>query len=217
MIKINLLGKKKTPAPFGLDQLFEKAGIRPGDLESMKPAFIKIGAILLIFYAAQEAPHIYFDSKLKQLDATLKGLTDKVESMQKILAEKKEIRKDMEQLLKEEAETKRQLDVISSISKDRSVPFKVVDNLSAILPQKVWISRMEITGQTIQLEGNSWDYFSINEYIRSLNESPLLQAVTLRSMASEELATKPIAGIPEADQKTKVFQLEMMLRQQLSL
>lgn len=213
-IKINLLGKKKIPAPFGLDSLFEKSGVSPEDLATLKIPAIKVGVIILGFYAAEYIPNSFYEIQTAELDKKQSVLTQKTEAVQKEVALKKEVRSKMEQLTKEEAEVQRQLNIIASLSKNRANSFKTFDTLSLIIPQKVWLNRLEYVDGKVFLEGGSWEYFPINDFVKVLNETVQFQAVTLRSI-NAEAASQTIAGVPLAAQKVKSFQVEFLLKEKI--
>lgn len=211
-IKINLLGKKKQPAPFGLDKLFEKMGGGKFDFQQFKPTLLKLTAILIAYYATQEVPNFFYGQKIKEQEAKLQTLNAQAGALQKELASKKEIRKQMEQLTKEEAELKRQLDVISSLSKDRTLPFKIVSTVAELIPNNVWLDRLEYRNSTVSFDGLAWEYGAVNAYLRALSENSYFQALTLRSIQADEVQGKPIPGVPVDIQKLKHFVAEMAIR-----
>jgi len=215
IIKINLLGKKKRKLPFGIDELLEKTGIKLDDLVSLKIPALKIAIILLGLYLADFVPNYILETQIAELDVKLSALTQKTDALQKELSAKREIRKQMEQLTKEESELQRQLNIISSLSKNRSNAFKTLDTLGLVLPPKVWINRIEYIDNKLQLDGESWEYFPINDFVKILNETVQFQAVTLRRITAAQQVDKPISGIPLAAQKIKNFQIEMLLRDKI--
>lgn len=212
-IKINLLGKKKQPAPFGLDKLIDKLGGGKFDFHQFKPTLMKLTALLVAYYAAQAIPDFFYGQKLREQEAKLQTLNAQAAVLQKELTSKKEIRKQMEQLIKEEVELRRQLDVISNLSKDRILPFKIVSTVAELIPNNVWLDKLEFRGSTVSLDGLAWEYGAVNSYLRALSENSYFQALTLRSIQADEIQGKPIPGVPVDIQKLKHFMAEMAIRQ----
>ena len=169
LIKINLLGKKQTPAPSGLDVLLEKAGIKMDDLVALKMPLLKAGIMALGFYLAEYIPNAIQEQMIQELDVKLNAITQKTDALQKEVNAKREIRRQMEQLTKEENELNRQLNIISNLSRSRALAFKILDNITLMLPQKVWINRLEYTDGKLLVDGSSWEYFPVNDFVKSLN------------------------------------------------
>ena len=208
MIKINLLGKKKVKAPFGLDEVMEKYGINQDQLVELRPILLKAAVILGGLYIANYIPNEMLVREMIELDAQIEVVNQQTQALQKELNEKKDIRKQMEQLNKEEVELQRQLNAVNSLSKDRSLAFKTLDALVSTLPNNVWLSKIEYNDRKVLMEGSSWEYFPINDYVKVLTENTLLQNVMFKGITTET-PRQLIQGVPAAAQKIKNFQLEL--------
>ena len=214
MIKINLLGKKKAAGggvPFGLDEQFQKLGISPAELSEMRPALIRFAVLMLGLYGANYAPTYYHQMQITELDAEIATLTEKAQSLTQELASKKDIRKQMEQLNKEEIELQRQLNAVNALQRDRSLAFRTIDNLIISLPSKVWITTLNYKNRVVSIKGSCWEYFPINDFVKSINESTQYTEVNFKGITTENPASL-IPGIPEAMQKIKNFDLEFKVK-----
>ena len=100
MIKINLLGKKKVQAPFGLDPVMAKLGITTDDILALRPGLIKLMVVGALLYAGDYIPSYILEQKAHELEEKTKIVADKNSKLQGELNAKKEIRKLMEQLQK---------------------------------------------------------------------------------------------------------------------
>jgi Tfp pilus assembly protein PilN len=212
MIKINLLGKKKAQAPFGLDPALEKLGISTDDLLQLRPAALKIVACLALLYACDYIPSYIVEQKTAELDAQIKVVNDKSSKLQAELNTKKELRKQMEQLQKDEADINKQLSAINGLTKDRGLAFRAVDNVTTILPAKVWFTKIDYAAHKMIISGSSWEYFAINDFVKSLNEISAFHGVNLSGISSEGTPKAIVPGVSEADQKIKSFDVDFTLK-----
>ncbi len=214
MIKVNLLGKKKAAAgaiPFGLDEQFEKLGINAADLSEMRPALVRFGILLVGLYIANYAPTYYHEMQIQELEAEVTALNEKAQTLNKELASKKDIRKQMEQLNKEEIELQRQLNAVNALQRDRSLAFRTIDNMIISLPSKVWINSVAYRGRNVTVKGSCCEYFPINYFVKSITESTQYMVVVFKGIATEYPGTL-IPGIPESMQKIKNFELEFKVK-----
>lgn len=212
MIKINLLGKKKEAGPFGIYEQLEKAGIKPEQLSELQPGLLKVGIALIGLYAADYVPTEILQKKIQEVDVKIAAIQEQSGALQKELNSKKEIRKQMDQLNKEEVELQRQLNAVNGLSKDRATAFKTLDTISTILPQKVWLNKIEFNDHRLMIDGASWEYFTINDFIKSLNETTDFFNISFKGINTEN-PPKFLPGIPAAAQKTKTFQVELQVKE----
>ncbi len=216
MIRINLLGKKKVAAaPFALDEKLEKIGVKPGDLLEFRSTFFKIVFIWAGLYAASYVPTHLHDERVRVLDAELATLTTKSADLQKELATKKDIRKQMEQLNKEESELQRQLNAVNALQQGRGMAFITLNDLVNQLEKskKVWIDDVKLDDRKVILNGKSWEYIPINDFVKSITESTRYGNVLFKEIITEPSTMKPVPGVPESAMKIKRFGLEFSVKE----
>lgn len=216
MIRINLLGKKKAAAvPFGLDEKLAKLGISVDDFNELRPFLIRAVVLVVGLYVANFVPTYLHEQKVKELDEKIQKLTARSSELQRELASKKDIRKQMEQLNKEEVELQRQLNAVNALQRDRSQAFQTLNDVVVHLnkSQKVWIEELKYDKQKslVVLKGSAWEYFPINDFVKAITESTRYTNVLFKEIVAQEVA-KPLPGVPEALQKTKKFSLEFGIR-----
>jgi Tfp pilus assembly protein PilN len=212
MIKINLLGKKKKPAPFGLDKLLEKAGVSSGQIEELKPAIPRILFIAAAIYISYFIPNYFLEQKIAELQGQQAVVSEKLTKLRAELGSMKKTRDAMDKLTKEEAEIDAQLATIEGLSRGRSTAFTALNGILELLPNKVWIDRITYSDGSFSINGSSWEYFSINDFVRSLSESTKYEAVTLKNIRADAPSGTLEPGVPAAEQKTKSFQIEMLVQ-----
>lgn len=214
MIKINLLGKKQTmegKIPFGLDEHMSKLGITPQELQEARPGLIRFVVLVGGLYLANYVPTYFYEKRIAELDAELGQIAQQVQTLNTELASKRDIRKQMEQLNKEEGELQRQLNAVNALQRDRGLAFRTLDNVIVSLPQKVWINSISYKEKTVTVLGSCWEYFPINDFVKAVNESTQYTSVNFKGITTEAAGVL-VPGVPEAAQKIKNFDLEFKVK-----
>ncbi len=213
MIKVNLLGKKQVAAPFGLDETLAKIGVKPGDLEALKPVILKLVVLLAGLYLADYVPNEWYRQKMAELDQKIQGLNERKNALNTEMASKKEITKKMEALNKEELDIQRQLNAVNGLQRDRSLAFRTLDNIVTALPPKVWVTRVAYENKQINIKGSSYEYFPINDFVKTINEFTQYTNVNFKGIETvADGATKPLPGVPEAAQRIKIFDIDFIVK-----
>lgn len=211
-IKVNLLGKKKAEVPFGLDETFGKLGIKVDDLDSLRPAIMKVIVLSAGLYAGHYIPNYFYQQKIVELDKKIEAMAQRQEQLKSELAAKSAIRNQMNQLNNEEVQLQRQLNAVKALRQDRGLAFRTLDQLVTKLPPTIWLSTIKFESRKLSLKGSSWDYFSINDFIKSINESTQYTGVNFRGIQTKNSET-PYPGIPESMKKIKTFDLDYAVKQ----
>jgi type IV pilus assembly protein PilN len=71
------------------------------------------------------------------------------------------------------------LDVIKSLDNARSGPVRMFDELTAQIPERVWLTRMNTEAGRVMLEGKSLDNGVVADFLRALNKSAYFANVDL--------------------------------------
>lgn len=213
MIKINLMGKKAATggAPFGLDERLAQLGLSGAELQELRPHLIRFAIMIVGLYLANFVPTYLQEQKIAQLQAEIDSLDAEANKLRAELAAKRDIRKQMEQLNKEEVELQRQLNAVNSLQKDRGLAFRTIDNLMISMPQKIWITSFDYKNKIVNLKGACWEYFPINDFVKVINESTQYADVSFRGITSST-AKEPVKGVPESLQKVKDFEVEFRVK-----
>jgi Tfp pilus assembly protein PilN len=214
MIRINLLGKKKAGnIPFGLDEKLEKLGISFSDFQELRSGLVRLASVAAGLYIANFIPGYLREEKMQSLALELQKLTARSAALDRELGAKKDIRKQMEQLNKEEGELQRQLNAVTALQQGRSLAFSILNDVVSKLEkaQKVWIEDFKYEGRKITLNGKSWEFLSVNDFVKSIAESTRYANVMFKEITAEDVK-KLIPGVPEATQKTKKFALEFSVK-----
>lgn len=156
MIKVNLLPlqRRKKPKPV--------------------PTFLITGVLLLTVSIILSLYVAYFfKTKITDLQAR------KTENAQKITRLNETVKevKDFEALNKKFTERK---DIIEQLTKNQSVPVRILDELSVRLTEGVWFNTMDISGGKIQISGVGFSNFDIVSFVQALKQSEFFKEVTLK-------------------------------------
>ena len=73
------------------------------------------------------------------------------------------------------------LDVIDSLDRGRRGPLRLMDEISARTPARLWLTKLTTQGTRVTLSGESLDTGVVADFLRSLNESRFFDNVDLVS------------------------------------
>jgi type IV pilus assembly protein PilN len=158
MIRINLLphDERKTRKSFALPKMGTMMPILVLILVAVLFAGVSVIQTLQvgrlkadIARASQEA------EKLRPQIQTIQDLTQKREELQK------------------------RLNVIADLDKGRLIRVKLVDELSRCIPDHLWLTSYEETGNNIQVEGVTFSNLIVADFMTRLEASPLYGSVDL--------------------------------------
>lgn len=85
------------------------------------------------------------------------------------------------------ATVQKKLDVIEELDNSRSGPVRVLDELSTRSPERLWLTRLEASGNKLTLMGSSLDNEIVAQFLTKLSESEYFKKVELKG---SELQTK---------------------------
>lgn len=142
---------------------------RAADLrETMAVLFLGLVVVLAgIFFSAQSVK-----SDLEMATASVVQLQADIERykpQQALVAEFKQQKKELQD----------KLDIIASLERARSGPVRVLDELSANTPDRLWLTSISTKGKVIKLEGQSLDTGVVADFLRGLSSSPFFSNVDL--------------------------------------
>jgi type IV pilus assembly protein PilN len=162
MIKVNLLPikRKKKPKPI--------------------PSFVVIAILVTVVICILMAYLAFaFNSRLS-------AKKDQFAANEKKIAELKAMIKAVEDFEKRNKTFKERNDIIEQLSKNKSVPVKILDEFSTLLPGGVWLQNMSVAGGAINLEGYAFTNNDIVSYVDNIKNSPMFTEVYLQESKSVE-------------------------------
>lgn len=214
MIKINLLDKKANvsgPLAKVLEAL-NLTDVTPEEWATYRGFALKVLVFIIGIYVADFVPAKIREQKIAELDQTLQQLQSENQSLTQELRAKQAIRSEMEKINAAEAEIRGRLNVISSLDADRYRAFKVMDTLSLLIPDRVWISRLAFTSKTLDVNGASWEFLPINDFVTLLKQSGVFDNVRLKQINTVQSPRGIVPGVALSLQTQKQYEINMDIR-----
>jgi len=156
MIKINLIPvkrrKKPKPVPLFLVAML---------------ALIAVSVIAVVLFVNSVNSQIAALEKQKQVNA------ERIKELDKKVAEVK----NYESL---NAEVQKRKEIIEQLTKNQSLPVRILDELSNRLTDGVWLKSLKITGTQLNISGSGFKNTDIVSFVQNLKASDMFTDVDLR-------------------------------------
>lgn len=171
MIRVNLLGAKEpTTRGVGVFGGGGEPGLpsEPSEKSGMLLAILILGGTLAFigyqWWSAQQT--------LARLDEEIASLNEEKARLQTIIAQVNEYQRQLDRLKEKEA-------LIQRLMSERQGPVKMLDQLSAQLPDFVWLTTLTQSAAGVSINGMAASYVSIADYIRKLEDTDIFSNVEL--------------------------------------
>ncbi|MBI5577195.1 MAG: PilN domain-containing protein [Deltaproteobacteria bacterium] len=113
-------------------------------------------------------------NRIKELETDIVRKNAEIERLKKEIGE-------VEKFKLRKAELLRKVDIISNLQRGRTLPMRVFETVSASIPEKCWIDRMEMKGTQVSLSGVALNNHTIANFMTALGQSGRFQNVALGS------------------------------------
>lgn len=168
MIKVNLYpGKKKKKA-------------KPIPTILLATIVITVVTFIVMAYLT-----FFFSSRLS-------ARKDQFARNEKTIAELKEKIKAVEDFEERNRTFEQRNRIIEQLSENRSVPVKILDQISTLLPNGIWLHTMTVTGAGINLEGYGFTNTDIVSFVDNIKNSKMFSEVYLQESKSTEIEKIPL-------------------------
>jgi type IV pilus assembly protein PilN len=168
MIKVNLIPVKRK----------KKAKPLPSLLIS-----VILVTVVVAFVMAYLA--FFFSSRLNARKNT-------VAANERKITELKQQIKTVEDFEKRNKDFQQRNDVIEQLSKNRSVPVRVMNEINLLIPNGIWLKEMKMSATGIDVDGLGFTNTDIVAYVDNLKKSPLFTDVYLKESKSIEIEKIPL-------------------------
>jgi type IV pilus assembly protein PilN len=156
MIKVNLLLVKKKKKQKQVQTFL------------ISTVVITLATVLILAYLM-----FFFSRRVSDREATVKKNEAKI-------AELKQRLKDVEDFEKLNANFQKQKEIIETLGKNKTLPVKILDETSNLLPVGVWLTLMEIKGDSINLSCTAFTNTDVVNYVDNLKNSKFFTDVYLQ-------------------------------------
>ena len=168
MIKVNLIPVKRK----------KKAKPLPTFIITM--VIVTIGVSIVMAYL-----FFFFNSRLSVKKAQFAA-------NEKMVAELKEKIKAVENFEQLNKTFQQRNDIIEQLSKSRSVPVKLLDEISNLLPNGIWFQTMTVSGDNVSIDGYGFTNTDIVSYVDNVKNSKIFTDVSLQESRSTNIETTPL-------------------------
>jgi Tfp pilus assembly protein PilN len=171
MIRINLSGadrptkKRKAAAGGG-----GGAPSTPGAVQAYLLLGIFLGGALLVCLGL----FFYVSGQIRDLDAKIAAAEERQRQLQ-------EIKRQVDALELKRATFQRKVDLIERLKAEQSGPVHMLDEVSKALPDFVWLTNLDQTGNAVRFTGQSNGLTSVADFISALERSGWFPNVDLAS------------------------------------
>ncbi len=110
--------------------------------------------------------------ELAILDSQIAKIKSEIRKLQSVIKEVESYKKDKQEL-------ERKINAIKDLQRRRSGPVKVMDELTTIIPRKLWLSSFKETGKNVTIDGAATDGITISNFLQKLIDSKYFNGVHL--------------------------------------
>ncbi|MEO5359009.1 MAG: PilN domain-containing protein [Nitrospirota bacterium] len=188
MIKINLLpsdgkAKKRKKPPTAIPFLYL--------------------AVVLVLILSLGAAGVFYKMLSNKLDMMQKEKAEKTKQIEALRKKIKEV-ETLEAKIKSINDNKK---VIEQLKNNQSTPVKVLDEISKLLPDNVWLIKMSINEQDLSLSGTAEKNDDVVSFVNNLKSSKLFTNVYLNKSQSGAISM----GAGRADLAVYNFEMKMTI------
>lgn len=139
-----------------------------------------IAFLMLVLFAIICA---YFDmgikGRIEGLNKSISATQQQVDGLKKVIGKVNKFKKDKEVLSKK-------LTVIKKLNESRIAPVKFMDELSSLVPDRLWLDNVQERDWKLKISGMGVNQFVIADFMSSMEKSPMFKAVRLRKTAKKD-------------------------------
>ena len=156
MIRINLLAADRPT------KKKKSAGVAatPGSVQAYLLLTVFAGGAVLLCLAL----YLYMSGQIRELDSKIAAAEQRQRELQAI-------KKQVDELEQKRATFQRKVDLIYKLQAEQQGPVHLLDELSKALPDFVWLTNLDQTGNQIRLSGQSNSLTSVADFITALQQA----------------------------------------------
>ncbi len=168
MIKINLISEAPTAAVTKRKRPEFSLGAKQGD--------IILVTMIAIALAVSGTWWYLLTSKKADLKETERQRTVERDELKPFIDK-------VEELEAKRTLLKRKVDVINDLKNKQHGPVRIMDEVSRALPDLVWLTKLELSGNAITLTGQAMDENAVANYYSNLDASPFFEEPVVKNLA----------------------------------
>jgi Tfp pilus assembly protein PilN len=169
MIKINLLSEGKRAMVRKSKPAAALQGMGGKDVGQWM-----LAAGLLIGVAALAAFWWIWDQRVEEKTAEVAAAQHEVDAMATVI-------KEVEDYKAKKKALESKIGVINDLKANQRGPVRVMDYVSRALPELLWLDRMKMTADSIEIEGRAFNTNAVANFIENLDKVPEFDEPILKS------------------------------------
>ena len=169
MIKINLLSEGKRAA---VRKSKPAAGVPGGGGQDVGTWLLVVG--LLLGIVGLVGYWWYWNQKIAEKQVEVDQAQQEVTAMANVI-------KEVEDYKAKKKALESKIGVISDLKANQRGPVRVMDYISRALPELLWLDRMKMTSDSIEIEGRAFNTNAVANFIENLDKVPEFDEPVLKS------------------------------------
>jgi len=144
----------------------------------------------MIFLVAYAAAVVGIGVYWWQLSKEETRLTDEIERAQRELAMLKPITDQASKVKDQLADLQKRVKTIEDLTKDQAKPIRMFDAFASVMPNDLWITRLEEKGNTLKVAGSAFSAVAVSDLMTNLRASGKFKDVDI-VVSRQDLAKTP--------------------------
>lgn len=125
--------------------------------------------------------HYMISDRIDGIRIEINDTQKEIDSLKSIIAKVNKFKKDKEVLEKK-------LNVIKKLDQGRRGPVHLMDELSSVVPDKLWIENLKEAGWRLTMTGLALDHDTIADFMTNMERSAMFENVKLQSTQQQKRA-----------------------------
>ncbi len=160
-----------------------KINLLPVRVSAKREVFIVQAAIvaiaLLLVLVALGFMDYSISGKIEVVKITIARTEEEINRLSVII-------KKVNKFKSESKKLERKLDVIKTLEAGREAPVHMIDELTKMVPEKLWLKSFKESKWKIAMVGNALDHKNIADFMANMERSPMFRSVQLKSTRKEK-------------------------------
>ncbi len=170
MIKINLLAEGKRPVA-----VRKTRAVPSGPAELANLALV---GVLVLGVLVAGGWWFWMSRQIAQKEREIQAAEREVKELEAVI-------KEVEAYKAKKADLERKISIINTLKENQKGPVRIMDEVSRALPELLWLSRMDVTANSVVLHGSAFNMSAVANFIDNLDKvdffsEPILQDYTQR-------------------------------------
>jgi len=162
MIKINLLPVRASAKR---EVLMVQAGV--------------VAISFAVLLAIMGYVHYSISSEVGKVKATISRTESEIKRLSTVIAKVNKFKSESKTL-------KTKLDVIKTLDEGREGPVHMIDELTRMIPLKLWLTNLKESDWQLSMSGNALDHETIADFMANMEKSPMFRDVQLKGTRKEK-------------------------------